>query len=57
MVSKKFQILLVENISYNNIIIDKILKNKKILWKVNMGYYFYNFIIHNVNNNSVFILN
>lgn len=57
MLSKNFKLLLVENISYNKIIVNEILRNKKILWKINMGYYFYNFVTHKVNNNKIFILN
>ena len=57
MLSKNFKLLLVENISYNNIIINEILRNKKILWKINMSYYFYNFVMHKVNNKNIFILN
>lgn len=57
LINKNYDLILIENISYNNIIIDKILKREKKLWSVNMGYYFYNFIHYNVNKNSVFIIN
>ena len=56
LINNKFDIILIENISYNDIIINKILKKENILWKVNMGYYFYNYVAHTINNNNILII-
>lgn len=52
-----FDLIIVENISNNNIIIKNIMENNKPKWKCPMAYYFYNFIYRPFFSTNVFLLN
>ena len=53
----KFQYILIENLSYNNFIIDQTIKNNKPEWECPMAYYFYNYSYRPFLAKDVFLLN
>ena len=52
-----FEILLIENLSDNNLLIKEIKRKCSTIWKVTMAYYFYNFIYRPFVSKNVFLLN
>lgn len=52
-----FCIIIIENLSKNNILIKNIIKNNVTLWKCPMAYYFYNYAIRPFLAKDVFLLN
>ena len=52
-----FELIVIENISNNNIIIRNIMKKYIPEWKCPMAYYFYNFIYRPIMSTKVFIIN
>ena len=53
----KFKYILIENLSCNNLLIDKTIKNNKPEWECPMAYYFYNYSYRPFLAKDIFLLN